>query len=84
MALDRGILQFNVESLPEIEAMAALAAAHGTRAPVAIRVNPDVDARTHEKISTGMGHNKFGIALDDAPTACARVAELPGVELVGL
>ena len=84
LALDEGVFQFNVESVPEIEALAALAAARGKRAPVAIRINPDVDAHTHEKISTGLSHNKFGIALDDASAACARVAELPGVELVGL
>jgi diaminopimelate decarboxylase len=82
--LDQGIMQFNVESLPELEAIAAIAEARGLRAPVALRVNPDVDARTHEKISTGMRHNKFGIPLGDVEAACARAVDMPGIELVGL
>ena len=84
LGLDEGIFQFNVESLPELEALAGVAAARGQRAAVAIRVNPDVDARTHEKISTGLRHNKFGVAIDDAPAVCARAAELPGIDLIGL
>jgi len=84
LGLDEGIMQFNVESLPELEAIAAIAQARGQCASVALRVNPDVDALTHEKISTGKSHNKFGIAMDDVAATCARCAELPGIDLVGL
>jgi diaminopimelate decarboxylase len=83
-ALDEGILQFNIESLPELEVLNSLAEARGLRAPIALRVNPDVDAKTHAKISTGMSHNKFGIAADDAPAVARHAAGLPGVELIGL
>jgi diaminopimelate decarboxylase len=83
-ALESGILQFNIESLAEMEALSGLAAARGLRAPIALRVNPDVDAKTHAKISTGMRHNKFGIAADDAPAVAHHAAGLPGVELIGL
>jgi diaminopimelate decarboxylase len=83
-ALASGILQFNVESLPELEALAAVAQGLGLVAPVALRINPDVDARTHEKISTGKAENKFGIAYDAAPAVAARARALPGVKLVGL
>ncbi len=82
--LAAGILQFNVESRPELEALDAVARAIGRRAPVALRVNPDVDARTHAKITTGKSENKFGIGIDQAAAAARRAAELPGIELVGL
>src|SRR5215210_4243441 len=62
-ALDAGILCFNVESEPELEALSEVAASKGLRAPVSIRVNPDVDAKTHRKISTGKSENKFGIPI---------------------
>ena len=65
-ALDAGIARFNVESEDELELLAALAAARGLRAPVALRVNPDVDAKTHDKISTGRAQDKFGIEFDRA------------------
>lgn len=84
-ALDAGILQFNVESLPELEALSAIAAERGRHAPVALRVNPNVDARTHHHgISTGRDEDKFGIGLDLLPTAVARARELPGIVLEGL
>ncbi len=83
-ALSQGILQFNVESLPELESLSAVASALGREAAVALRVNPDVDARTHAKISTGKAENKFGIALDQAAAAADRTAALPGLRLTGL
>jgi len=78
-ALDVGILQFNIESEPELEALSAVASARGVSAPVAVRVNPDVEAGTHAKITTGKAENKFGIALDRARSVYARAAELPGI-----
>ena len=83
-AMAAGILQFNVESPRELEILNDLAVARGARTPIALRVNPDVDAKTHAKISTGMSHNKFGVAAADASGLCRRAAELPGLELVGL
>ncbi len=82
--LAAGILQFNVESLPELEALDAVARAIGRKAPVALRINPDVDARTHAKITTGKAENKFGIGIDQAAAAARRAAQLPGIELIGL
>ena len=79
-----GILQFNVESLPELEALDQVARAMGRRAPVALRINHDVDARTHAKITTGKSENKFGIPIDEALAAARRAASSPGLELVGL
>ena len=84
LALEIGIGQINVESEPEIEALNELAAAKGVRAPVAIRVNPDVDADTHEKIATGMKENKFGIDFDRARAVAAHAGGLPGIEIVGV
>lgn len=83
-ALEGGLCQFNLESLPEAEMLSEVAVAMGMTAPVAFRVNPDVDAGSHAKISTGAAHNKFGIPIGDAPAACARVRDLPGLELRGL
>jgi len=83
-ALDAGILQFNVESLPELETLSRVAQQRGTRAPVALRVNPDVDAQTHRHITTGTAANKFGIDFDQARAIAGRAAEFPGVEIVGL
>ncbi len=83
-ALDRGIMQINVESEAELELLSAVATAHGRTAHIAVRVNPDVDAATHAKISTGRKENKFGIDLSRAPAIYARAAALPGVEPVGL
>ena len=84
LALDAGILQLNVESVSELDALSEVAASRGVRAPVALRVNPDVDAHTHEKITTGRRDNKFGIPLARAGEVYARAAALAGIELVGL
>jgi len=83
-ALQAGIGCFNVESLPEIEALNLEACALGLRAPLSLRVNPDVDARTHPYISTGLKSNKFGIAHTEALAAYRRAASLPGLRIVGI
>ncbi|WP_066548283.1 MULTISPECIES: diaminopimelate decarboxylase [unclassified Sphingomonas] len=83
-ALDAGIGQFNIEHEAEGVALAEIAAARGVRAPATIRVNPDVDAGTHAKISTGRKENKFGIDIDQAPGVFARLAALPGLNLRGV
>jgi diaminopimelate decarboxylase len=84
VALEGGIRQFNVESEPELVALSEVAAGMGLRAPVAIRVNPDVDAKTHEKIATGRKENKFGIPLSRAREVYALAGRLPGIEVVGV
>ncbi len=84
LALEGGIRQFNVESEPELRALSEIAAGMGVRAPVAIRVNPDVDAKTHAKIATGKAENKFGIPIDRARAVYAEAAALPGIEIVGI
>lgn len=78
-ALDQGILQINVESLPELEALSAVASARGVEAEIAVRVNPDVDADTHDKISTGRQEDKFGIDIAAAGAVYERAAQLPGI-----
>jgi len=83
-AVRAGIGQFNLESEEEGVELAQIAAALGKRAPCALRVNPDVDARTHAKISTGKAENKFGVAYDRAAGIYARLAALPGLEMRGL
>ena len=83
-ALDTGIGQVNIESERDLELLSQLAAARGKRMPIAIRVNPDVDALTHAKISTGKAENKFGIDITQAPRVFARAAALPGVEPVSV
>jgi diaminopimelate decarboxylase len=83
-ALEAGIFQLNAESAEEIETISAIAAGMGVRAPVSLRVNPDVDARTHAKITTGRAENKFGIAFEDAPALYARMAALPGIRPIGI
>ncbi len=83
LALDSGISQINIESEPELAAVNEIALAKGLRAPIAIRVNPDVDPATHEKITTGKKENKFGIDYLDAPALYQRAAALPGIEVVG-
>ncbi len=83
-ALKAGIRMFNVESEPELEALNAVAVDMGMRAPISFRVNPDVTAGGHEKISTGKAENKFGVAWSAAEAAYARAAELPGIEIVGV
>jgi diaminopimelate decarboxylase len=83
-ALLAGILQFNLESEPEAQALSEVAAATGRTASVAFRVNPDVDAGTHAKISTGKAENKFGVPISRAREAYAMAAALPGIEPVGV
>jgi diaminopimelate decarboxylase len=83
-ALEAGIHQFNVESEPELAALNQVALSLGRRAPVALRVNPDVDARTHSKIATGGAETKFGIPWGRAHAAYAQAALLEGVEIVGI
>ncbi len=83
-ALDAEILMFNVESEEELERLSEIAVAKGTRAPIAVRVNPDVDPQTHPYISTGLKSSKFGIAIARARDVYARAAALPGIEVVGL
>ena len=83
-ALESGILCFNVESEPELEALSEVAASKGMRAPVSIRINPDVDAKTHAKISTGKSENKFGIPISRARDVYARAAALKGIEVTGV
>ena len=84
LALGEGIAQVNVESAEELEMLSAIAAGMGRVAAVALRVNPDVDAGTHAKISTGRARDKFGIAYADIPALYARAAGLPGIRPVGL
>jgi len=84
LALEGGIRQFNVESEPEMIALSEVARAMGTTAPITIRVNPDVDAKTHEKISTGKSENKFGIPISRAREVYALAASLPALDVVGV
>ncbi|MEC3860891.1 diaminopimelate decarboxylase [Mesobacterium sp. TK19101] len=83
-ALDGGIRQFNVESEPELRVISQIASAMGATAPVTIRVNPDVDAKTHAKIATGKSENKFGIPIAKARAVYAEAASLPGIEVIGI
>ena len=84
LALTGGIRQFNVESEPELRALSEVATALGLQAPITLRVNPDVDARTHEKIATGKKDNKFGIPIARASQVYAEAARLPGIKVVGI
>jgi len=83
-ALKCGIRQFNLESEPEMTALSEVALSLGVTVPVTVRVNPDVDARTHEKIATGKAENKFGIPIARAREVYAEIARLPGLEAVGI
>lgn len=83
-ALEGGIRQFNIESEPEMAVLSEVASSMGATAPVTIRVNPDVDARTHEKIATGKSDNKFGIPISRAKEVYALAASLPGLEVIGI
>jgi diaminopimelate decarboxylase len=84
LALDTGIAQFNVESVPELIALGEIAAARRLTAPIALRINPDVAADTHDKISTGRRQDKFGIAHDQALSVYDLARRLAGIEIVGL
>ncbi|MBI5396473.1 MAG: diaminopimelate decarboxylase [Verrucomicrobia bacterium] len=83
-ALEQGIYSFNVESAPEIGRINKVAVALGRRAPIAIRINPNVEAGTHAKITTGTYENKFGIAIEDVAAVYARAARLPGIRIRGV
>jgi diaminopimelate decarboxylase len=83
-ALNHSILCFNVESEPELLRLADVAAAMGKRAPVSIRVNPDVDPKTHPYIATGLKESKFGVAFDDARALYRKASALPSIEIVGI
>jgi diaminopimelate decarboxylase len=84
LALEGGVRQFNVESEPELHALSQVAQAMGTGAKIALRVNPDVDARTHAKIATGKSENKFGVPIARAREVYALAASLPCIEVVGV
>jgi diaminopimelate decarboxylase len=84
LALDTGILCFNVESEPELVRISEIAAARGKTATISLRINPDVDAKTHAKITTGKAENKFGIPYERAREVYARAAALPGIRVAGV
>ena len=75
---------FNIESVPELDRLAKLAAETGVRAPVSVRVNPDVDAKTHPYISTGLKNNKFGVAYDQVLALYRRAAAMPQIQVTGI
>jgi diaminopimelate decarboxylase len=83
-AVETGILCINVESEPELQQLSAIAAAKGCVAAISVRVNPDIDARTHDKIATGKAENKFGIPIGRARAVYAQAAKLPGIKVVGV
>lgn len=84
LALNVGILQFNVESEPEVRVLSEVASRLGKEAPIAFRVNPDVDAKTHAKISTGKAENKFGVPWQDVSRIYRDAAALPGIKIQGV
>jgi len=84
LALESGVGQLNVESAEELDALSAVARATGRTARIALRINPDIDASTHAKITTGKADNKFGIAYDDAARLYAHAATLGGLDPVGI
>jgi diaminopimelate decarboxylase len=83
-ALATGILCFNVESAPELDRLNAVAASLGKKAPISLRVNPDVDAMTHPYISTGLKENKFGVAYEEALKTYQHAASLPNLQIIGI
>jgi diaminopimelate decarboxylase len=83
-ALEQGVYSFNVESEAELEYIDKIAGAKHSRAPIALRINPDVDPHTHEYISTGSHENKFGISLEDAPRIYERAAKMQNIDIVGV
>ena len=83
-ALETGIYCFNVESAPELDRLNTVAGKLGKKAPISLRVNPNVDAKTHPYISTGLKENKFGVAYEDALTTYKKAAELPNLEVTGI
>ena len=84
LALEGGIRQFNVESEPEMRLLSQIAASMGVQAPITLRVNPDVDAGTHDKISTGRKEDKFGVPISRAREIYAEAARLPGLRVIGI
>lgn len=84
LALEKGILCFNVESIPELHRLNEVAGTLGMRAPVSLRVNPNVDAKTHPYIATGLKANKFGVAFDDALATYRVAAGMPNLDVVGI
>ncbi len=84
LALEGGIRQFNVESEPEMQVLSRVASEMGVEAPITVRVNPDVDAKTHAKIATGKSENKFGIPISRARDVYAMAASLPGLKVIGI
>ena len=84
LALDEDILCINVESEPELDLLSYIGAAKGRVAPISIRVNPDIDAKTHAKIATGRSENKFGIPLSRARAVYAQAAKLPAIKVIGV
>tara|TARA_B110000483_G_scaffold88856_1_gene109671 strand:+ start:48694 stop:49947 length:1254 start_codon:yes stop_codon:yes gene_type:complete len=83
-ALEVGVRCFNIESIPELDSLNQVAEDMGQVAPISIRVNPDVDAKTHPYISTGLKENKFGIDISEAPAIYARAAQMSGLNIVGI
>jgi diaminopimelate decarboxylase len=84
LAIDEGILCINVESEPELELLSSIATAKGKAAHISVRVNPDIDAKTHHKIATGKAENKFGIPISRAREVYAHAAKLPGLKVAGV
>ena len=84
LAIDEGILCINVESEPELELLSSIATAKGRAAHISVRVNPDIDAKTHHKIATGRAENKFGIPISRAREVYANAAKLPGLKVAGV
>ena len=84
LAIDEGILCINVESEPELELLSSIAASKGRAAPISVRVNPDIDPKTHHKIATGKAENKFGIPISRAREVYARAAKLKGLKVTGV
>jgi len=84
LAVDEGILCINVESEPELDLLSSIASAKGRAVNISVRVNPDIDAKTHHKIATGKAENKFGIPIGHAREVYARAAKLPGIKVAGV
>jgi diaminopimelate decarboxylase len=84
LAVDEDILCINIESEPELDLLSKIAAGKGRTAPISVRVNPDVDAKTHHKIATGRAENKFGIPISRAREVYAHAAKLPGLKVTGV
>jgi diaminopimelate decarboxylase len=84
LAVDENILCINVESEPELELLSSIAASKGRKVRISVRVNPDIDAKTHHKIATGKAENKFGIPISRARDVYKRAAKLPGIQVAGV